>query len=154
MANKAVWEQRSLPAELCEWCGICDCTSDDLGAQALLKVMHRQKNLIHHHRCRIPFLSGLVMRAAGIIDVRKSHSVLLVERKEHFPVLQQKSLAEIIRMKWVLPLGNYTNYRDVHLACFIEVSIFLQLPGNREEREALMYWEKPQILLTDLLNRD
>lgn len=43
MANKAVWEQRSLPAELCEWCGICNCTLDDLGAQGLLKVMAQTK---------------------------------------------------------------------------------------------------------------
>lgn len=108
------------------------------------KSQHRQKNLIHHHRCGIPFLNGLVMRTAGIIDIRKSHSVLLFKRKEHFPVLQQKSLAEITRIKWVLPLGHYTNYKDVHLACFVEVSIFLQLPRKRKEREALMYWKEPQ----------
>lgn len=57
-------------------------------------------------------------------------------------------------MKWVLPLQNYTNYRDMHLACFIEVSIFLKLPRKRKEREALIYWEEPQILLTDLLHKD
>lgn len=113
------------------------------------KSWHRQKKLIHHHRCRILFLSGLVE-----LQTSESHSVLLVERKEHFPVLQQKSLAEVTRMKWVLPLGNYTDYRDVYLACFVEVPIFLQLPGKRKEREALIYWEEPQILLTDLLNKD
>lgn len=78
------------PAELCEQHSVCRSTSMIWECKSPSKPAHRQKNLIHHHRCRITFLNGLVMRAAWITDIRKSHFVPLVERKEHFPVLQQK----------------------------------------------------------------
>lgn len=52
------------PAELCEQHSVCRSTSMIWECKSPSKPAHRQKNLIHHHRCRITFLNGLVMRAA------------------------------------------------------------------------------------------